>query len=800
MEINNKIGGAEKTDNSNLKSFLSKNNTPMDASRNSLLSSSEIGKKISTRKNSDIKQLNLATEKSINKKIRKQLENESLHSFDNFDIDYPQYKRSNKIKTKKEKKTITKIVVDDIENIYSCLIGKSNKIFSIQRYFLFIIVFYTNVIHWIFLFLTKKKLENNYCYTKLNQFDICVPDQICSNINGRINLLLYNETFCVKNKSMTRHQEFMEEMKLINAYYKTFFVSHNYQISKDKLLLPIDMVKYNADKINFAIILTKRGRWNPFLKFSCLCQRNSAYFYIILVIILGGAFGSVIFGLLADIYGRKRIIIICLFIITFSFSTFTAYAIFSENKYSYYFKEYDDIYKSINQTDYEILSKLYAQKKVSEYFESYLPMILLSLLILSFALRPLGKTCMALLLENSLNELQALENFRNYTFFSTGLPPIFAFIICIVTNNFTSTMVIIASIFALLFIFSFFLVSESMRYHYEYCEWKDLTEELMHLFKITDDIPITFKNKIEYEAFKYEENKKMAGNLVKKINSIWDLVKQRIIYLNRDIRRNSTFIIKKDEVKINPLIIYTCISSNRVFNKLKYLMVIILIIIYAQVFFVEKELVDIPFFSLSDLNIGISDNFILNSNYFLLGIVTFISNYFYYLCYRISCFKVIFYFSLITVTILLVTYHFVSYIQVDFPLDINQSNFNMLGHHYKNNRSSNLNILLYFIHFFLNGVNFYINILVIKITKTMYRCTLFGINTILALLSLTFGEALNLQIENYFLLIGSLNLIGIVSEFYFGEIKSIPNIVNDLKQNINRENYNKNNKDKTKVL
>ena len=797
MEKNNKIITTERSDN--VKSFVSKNNNPIDVSRNSLLSTSEIGKKISDRKNSDIKQLNLATEKSINKKIRKQLENDSLHSFDNFDSDYPQNKKSNKIKNKKEKKTLTKIVVDDIENIYSCLIDKSNKIFSIQKYFLFIIVFYTNVIHWIFLFLTKKKLENNYCYTKLNQFDICIPDQICSNINGRINLLLYNDTFYVSNKSMTRHQEFIEEMKLINTYYKTFFVSHNYQISKNKLLLPIDMVKYNADKINFAIVLTKRQRWNLFLKFSSLCQRDSGYFYIVLVMIIGGSFGSVIFGLLADIYGRKRIIIICLFIITFSFSIFTTYSIIVEMKYDYYLKEYQDIYKSTNQTDYDILSKLYSQTKTSEYFEATFPIFLISLLILSHALRPLGKICMALLLENSLNELQALENFRNYTFSTQGLPPIFAFIICIVVNNFTSTMIIITSVFLILFIFSFFLVSESMRYHYEYCEWKDLTDELMHLFKLTDDIPITFKNKIEFEAFKYEENKKIAGNLVKKINSIWDLVKQRIIFLNRDIRRNSTFIIKKDEVKLNPFIIYTCISSNRVYNKLKYLMVIILIIIYAQVFFVEKELVDIPFFSLSDLNFGIGYNYILNSNYLLLGIVTFISNYFYYLCYRISCFKVIFYFSLITVTILFITYHFLSYNQVDFPLDINQSNFNMLERHYKNNRSSNLNILLFFIYFFLNGVNFYINILVIKITKTIYRCTLFGINTILALLSLTFGEALNLQIENYFLLIGSLNLIGIVSEFYFGEIKSIPNIVNDLKQSINKEN-NKNNKDKTKVL
>ena len=87
MEKINKIIASERSDNANLKSFISKNNTQIDASRNSLLSSSEIGKKIIDRKNSNNKQLNLATEKSINKKIRKQLEKDSLHSFDNFDND-----------------------------------------------------------------------------------------------------------------------------------------------------------------------------------------------------------------------------------------------------------------------------------------------------------------------------------------------------------------------------------------------------------------------------------------------------------------------------------------------------------------------------------------------------------------------------------------------------------------------------------------------------------------------------------------------------------------------------------------
>ena len=65
------------------------------------------------------------------------------------------------------------------------------------------------------------------------------------------------------------------------------------------------------------------------------------------------------------------------------------------------------------------------------------------------------------------------------------------------------------------------------------------------------------------------------------------------------------------------------------------------------------------------------------------------------------------------------------------------------------------------------------------------------LNTCLALLSFAFGEALNYQIDHYFLLVGSLNLIGIVAEFYFGELKGVPNLINDLKQNINRGN-NKN--------
>ena len=76
---------------------------------------------------------------------------------------------------------------------------------------------------------------------------------------------------------------------------------------------------------------------------------------------------------------------------------------------------------------------------------------------------------------------------------------------------------------------------------------------------------------------------------------------KRLISLQRDIRRNSEVIIKKEEIQVNPIILFICLISNRVFNKSKILFLMLLSIIYVQVHFVEKELMKIPFFQLSDL-------------------------------------------------------------------------------------------------------------------------------------------------------------------------------------------------------
>ena len=794
MERNkNKENISDRTEKQNSKSLLSPN-IPLDLSHNSLLSS-KVTKKTSDKKNSFNKPTNITTERSLNKRNKKQLDDDS-YSLDNSKYEVSKAKKNEKKKIDDNKNINNKIIVDDIQSIYSSIANKSNNLFFLQKSLLLIIACLVNVCHWLFLFINIHKLERNYCYTNLDQFESCSTSQICENFGGKVNIILFNNTLNVHNNSKTFHQNFLEEFNIINDYYKPFFVNHHYQISRNRLYFSLNMNEIASDKINMAIILSKKENWNIFYKFYSVCQKDFYFFWASSIIVFGGCIGSIIFGILADLFGRKKLICFNLFIGTLSTTLITALTISLENKYNYYLEEYEKKYYSTEDNN-KILSSLYAQQKISEKFEKSIIKYFTCMFLLCFTLRPLGKISLALLLEDSSSELKVLENFRRYTFVTTGIPPFLTYLLLVTINDFSATIILINSLFFICFVCSFFYIHESLRWHYEYCEWKELTIIIKKLFKIKEEeSTIHYKNKIEFEAFRYEENRKMIGNFQKKVdvsstkNTIFNIFKKRIISLRRDIRRNSEVIIRKNEVQVNPLIIYTCLTSNRVFNKSKYLFLMLLIIIYTQVHFVEKELVDAPFFQIKDIYFDFHNCYFINSNYFILLIITFISNFIYYMFHRISCFKFVLFISLIIVTILLILYYYLSDNSIIFPLDLNLINFNMVEQDKKYRRKNNTNILILIIYFLLNGINFYINLLILKLSKTIYRCSLFGINSFLALLAFAFGESLNYQIEHNFFLIGSLNIVGVFVALYFGELKTIPYIINDVKQNLQREKKN----------
>ena len=121
----------------------------------------------------------------------------------------------------KEKKKEKRYIVDNIDNIFSKLNNPKIKLY-IQEILLYIIVFNVCLYHWIFLFISRSKIERNYCFGRLNQFDSCSTVQICSNYKNKLNLIIYNNTFSYHNNSLDSHDLFVEESKIINTYYKPF--------------------------------------------------------------------------------------------------------------------------------------------------------------------------------------------------------------------------------------------------------------------------------------------------------------------------------------------------------------------------------------------------------------------------------------------------------------------------------------------------------------------------------------------------------------------------------------------------
>ena len=115
---------------------------------------------------------------------------------------------------------------------------------------------------------------------------------------------------------MNSHELFVEENKLINIYYKPFFLRYSHLLSSNKLFSKIQMHSNSNDKTNFVIVLTAREKWNLFYRNFSLCEYDNYYIIFVIMIALGGIMGSIFFGYISDIYGRRSVIRLTLFIIT----------------------------------------------------------------------------------------------------------------------------------------------------------------------------------------------------------------------------------------------------------------------------------------------------------------------------------------------------------------------------------------------------------------------------------------------------------------------------------------------------
>ena len=717
----------------------------------------------------------------------------------------------NKNNKNKKKPREKRYIVDNIDNIISKLSEKKIKLI-IQEFVLYGIIFLVCIYYWIFLFLTTTKFEQNYCYTSLDQFDSCSFEQICDNYGKKLNIILYNHTYNSHNDSKNQHDLLIEENRLINEYYRPFFLRYSELLIRNKIFSKIQMTSMN-DKTNFVIFISQKEKWNIFIRYFSFCNFETYYIMFIVMIAVGGIIGSIIFGILSDIFGRRAIIRITLLIICLSTIFIFAFCISFDYWYNFLIKDFNENFKIIKEDPSfnNIISHLYAQNKIRIAFKNDFIFFLIAICFLSSGLWPLLKSCMALLIENSKGDEEVLICFRKYNFVFGGLPPLFTSLIFPCVNNITITFLILSICDIFAFIYSIFFMEESIRYYYEYCEWKKLTETILNIFK--NDIK-DFRNINEFQLkkFKKEENLKNFNNSARKMTSFikneinensiiitktyYNDIVEKNTALSRNLKRNTDFIIKLEDVKSNPFLIITALNANRSFKESKILIFIILILLYIVLDLFQKELLEPPYYSVKDLYLDPKCNYILNSNLFIYLIINVLSNYFFYLFYRINCFNSLLIIALLFIAFNCALYHRATTKTGDTLMDLNQYNFFMLTYKQRDSRPTYLLTFIYFILFALNGVIFYIYLLLLKISKTIYRCTFFSIHSISLIISVTISETIYFNMEDYFLFLSSLILLSLLTFTFLGEFKELLHIMNDLKIDIFR--ISKNIKEKEK--
>ena len=114
----------------------------------------------------------------------------------------------------------------------------------------------------------------------------------------------------------------------------------------------------------------------------------------------------------------------------------------------------------------------------------------------------------------------------------------------------------------------------------------------------------------------------------------------------------------------------------------------------------------------------------------------------------------------------------------------------MLKNFNKENLSVYFLFILFSIYFLLNGVNFYVYLLILKISKTIYRCSYFSIHSIALIIAFIMTECMHLMMNHYFLYLAVLNIICLLTFTFLSEFKELLYVVNDLKIDIHRRSKN----------
>ena len=669
----------------------------------------------------------------------------------------------------------------------------------------FILLVVNNSFLWIFNYMFSDQKNKSYCYRQnVKEFGICIYSDFCPSEG--------NHDFIYVNDDAISDTDLKIEINNINKKYLDFYI-HEAKIFSflNKKFLKTETT---LSKYKITIISTKNENYLFNNTFRVGCER---YFMGVLAIIILSFFGNLIFGLLADIWGRKKILIITIFI-----EIAGGYVLFTSTFYISYLTDNNAVKEKINNDflsdfllnindntqftdDYksvfsDIKNEVYETRIIKDRFQRYKLLVFLGLFLIFLANSSVKTITLSYLLENALTE-EDMSLYYLLFIFSIPLSIFLSTIMVIYTNSFHYAIIILTSILIIINIIIIIFFYESQRFNFEYCYYSRITEfteyilgkeELKNNYKVKDedlknnaDMSTTLEKEnmnffgIYYSFDDYRIQTELNNERINESTGYLDTLKypksyfyNNLFYKKKIQKINSKNIIERFNIFRNPFYFVKLINKDKQIRK-KSAVILSFIISISIVINLTLQRITTNYLVQRDKLISQT---IFRTYLFSYIIICFII-LFPFVHYLVKCFGlyIILFPSLVLITFSTGFFELICFMNsdggvTDLTKYVDGDNEKLIDY-----SNSYLLPFVYILSFCFVCLDYVLYFFIIKLTKTIYRCSFLG----------------NCQIiYNFCFLIGSGLEKYISGGYYYAFIFSIISIVNSIFINSSEDSLN----------
>jgi hypothetical protein len=664
---------------------------------------------------------------------------------------------------------------------------KYHKILKLLS-FSFAVISYSYL--YLMLFQLAINRQNIYCFSAFStQFELCSVETACKSAAISNPIMIYD------NHSLSNISDINYEIMNVNIKYKDFYydnvINLYAKITSDRL----DRFTEFMDKFNGFVMLTEGEMVSLGIKYSDLCNYQTSVILFGMFYLLGSILGNTIMTLCSDILGRKKIFMISILICSISSILFFTLVFYVDsliqdskedfvlNKKSYY----------SGNNNIEIIQQLYFSQTTRLIFKNYKIVMAFIFLFIHFSNTGAQHSMMCLVTENSINDNLVYKNFWMYNN-AIIISIFYSYILVYPINDFKYAYLINSFFLLIIFILSFYYLKESPRQHYEYSEWIPYTKffNTINHKNSGSGIKSLYVPLNIYEEISHSEKQAMENRLIlvrqllhsaSKRKSTFEYVQLQLNQIKESVRKGHNLILTREEVRRNPFIIFTFLFYEKIIQNNNPIIWAFLVIVFFVFNIMNTNYYARYFFTRE----GLFQVYIVNSSFFYLVLVQLFSNFFFYIILQFFGFKRVMTFCFIGIMIFAVI--------VDFPLtvtpsyfgDLNKYNHNLIFSYFYDKFQKTLRISAYVLSFFQWGIYYTTHIYMFKYSRTIYRCTLFGMIDIINKIAFIGAELIAIYFGRNLLIAAIASFIGLFTIIFLTVNEQDQNIILDKKKFDNKK-------------